>query len=1321
MRYRIQGTCHADTMPRIATELRDFIAHTGSLRLCYLNLHGVAAQTIDVRDEAAAFFAETLLPKIGAAGSFVEQHTPLRTPKAFSRVVTLTPLTATRLPNLTEWSGVWGEVVYGPHHTLVRLRYRAEDANRLADLERQGWRVQRGPVALLAGMGVGKAGMIDPHWWPMQADAEVPSAERASESPAAPSPDTAPLPSPLTMAEIVAGGGAPHWHVGVTPTGQALCVAWRAMTLAIHAGDERQGAVIAALLARALAEGMGGIVVAERATLLPRMLAPFVNRLRIMDMADPWESARIPWRHLPSEALAELVGGTIPSPLPATLSEILRTAGRADAATPVVDALTREPSYDLAGTLDAGGGVVLLYEPGAAASVLAALLILSISAAPLTRPLLICRPAALTIPPRLASRAVQVVNGDVPSATLHLHAIPDGWDVRFPDGNHITLQADLAAPAVAAAGADHAALVGGLQGRGWTDQAAHGDASLVSEVTGGGPAEHDTAASDLIGWPDENEADPPHGDAANVLTVSEVTGGGPAEHDTAASDLIGWPDEAEADPPRRDAADALTLSVGWPDEAEAEADTLTVSEVTRGGPAEHDTAASDLMGWPDEAEADPPYEDAADALALTGGWLDADMETEAEAEADADALTVSEVTRGTWEAPEDAGLRQQDAADVPHDERMSQSEWDEDWPADLTAFDEGMGPQDAPDVPDDERESQDGWEAVRASQDGWDAPEDAPADAGVRHQDAVDRPDDERESRGGWEAVRASQDGWDAPEDTPEDAGLRHQDAADRPDAGTNGDGPTDRTASDGDMWHQDAADRPDAGANVGAWPADLMASDADTDLMALDGDGGHQDAVDRPDADADVGEWPADLMASDAGVDGDGPADGDMWHQDAADRPDDDRASRGGWDAVRASQDGWDAPEDAGVRQQDAADRPDADADGDGPADVMDSDGGVPNQDASEGDTDVSAPSRTWRGGRRRHRAFASLPAVPPLQGADVGTWPADRTASDGGMGHQDAADWPDAGADVGEWPADLMASDEGVGPQDAPDRPIVAGGDRTASDGDGGHQDAADWPDAGADVGAWPADLMASDGDGEPQDASEGDADGDGPADGDRGHQDAADWPDDERVIGDGGDTPEEGDADAGMRHQDAVDRPDDEIADLVAAWHRGESMSTLAAELRRRRPSVSLLDAMHILKGAIHTPSPAHGDMDAVLRGMAGETPTLPAAHDVLHAWHGGGQRRDVVRAVAAAHGMREADVRAIYDHVILPRVIADLNGDAKGVIRVLCDPHADSATVPSLVVTCLSRFLGTPVSRGALRLILPTVRDTLAAWETAGSHP
>jgi len=165
----------------------------------------------------------------------------------------------------------------------------------------------------------------------------------------------------------------------------------------------------------------------------------------------------------------------------------------------------------------------------------------------------------------------------------------------------------------------------------------------------------------------------------------------------------------------------------------------------------------------------------------------------------------------------------------------------------------------------------------------------------------------------------------------------------------------------------------------------------------------------------------------------------------------------------------------------------------------------------------------------------------------------------------------------------------------------------------------------------------------------------------------------------------------------------------------------MSTLAAELRRRRPSASLLDAMHILKGAIHAPSPAHGDMDAMLRGMAGETPTLPAAHDVLHAWHGGGQRREVVRAVAAAHAMREADVRAIYDQVILPRVIADLNGDAEQVIQVLCDPHADSATVPALVVTCLSRFIGTSVSRGALRLILPTVRDTLVAWETAGSHP
>ena len=511
MRYRIRGPLHAD-QTHIASELRGFIAHTGPIRLGYLQIHGVAAQTIEVSDHGAPFFEETVAPKIGATGAFVEQRTALRRPPALTLTATLCPTTATALPNLTAWAGVWAVVVYGPRRTIVRLRCVPDDAERLRALAGQGWRVLRGPAAL--GAWLMPPAPFAPQFWP--APAPPPAAAAAAPAPTPPAAAAAPAPpaaapapaappgmaaTPLTMADVLAAPDAPHLLVGVTLRGQGVRLAWRAMTIAVPEGAPDQ--VIPAMLVRAFTHGMGALVLAERATLPPRALAALGQRLRVIDMADPWESPRIPWRSLPPAELQRLLGSDLPAPLPATLADVLRAVGQPTLATPVVEALTREPAHDLAGTLEAGGGVVLLMEPGPAAAFLGSVLLLHLSLARVTRPLLLCRPATVPLPAALAARAIQIVFGDDPTAAMELRAAAQAWRARFPDGQTLMLHQNLAAAVEERAGADHAALISALQGGGWTPDAAGAEAGLGWPADGEQP---DAAGAEAgLGWPADGE------------------------------------------------------------------------------------------------------------------------------------------------------------------------------------------------------------------------------------------------------------------------------------------------------------------------------------------------------------------------------------------------------------------------------------------------------------------------------------------------------------------------------------------------------------------------------------------------------------------------------------------------------------------------------------------------------------------------------------------------------------------------------------------------------------------------------------------------
>lgn len=185
---------------------------------------------------------------------------------------------------------------------------------------------------------------------------------------------------------------------------------------------------------------------------------------------------------------------------------------------------------------------------------------------------------------------------------------------------------------------------------------------------------------------------------------------------------------------------------------------------------------------------------------------------------------------------------------------------------------------------------------------------------------------------------------------------------------------------------------------------------------------------------------------------------------------------------------------------------------------------------------------------------------------------------------------------------------------------------------------------------------------------------------------------------------------------------------LANLVAAWRGGASLTVLARELRSQQPELSLLEAIQVLKAAIHneemqqaaephvlklSPAAMPDGLVTMMRNLAAAEPAEPVAQEVLRQWREGGQRRLVVRDLMVAHRMREADARALYDRVILPYVIADLNGSADAVVRFLREPEGDpQGELPPVVVNCVARLVGsTRAHIGMIRPLLPGLREAL----------
>lgn len=654
MRYRVRGPLQPDPT-RIAAELRGFIAHTGPIRLGYLQMHSVAAQTIEVADAGAAFFEETVLPKVAAVGALVEQPQPLRQPKELSLQAVLTPTTATSLPSLAPWAGVRGDAVFTARGVRVHLRCLPDDAPRLRELAAQGWTVRVGWRALLPWpMFPWRASpaSVAPQFWPEQAPALAPDLGLIPAS--GPADVTAASSgSAVTADDILASPDEPHLVLGVTLSGQGVRLKRRAMVVAVRDDGMRQEAVVTALMARAAAERMGLLVIAERGQVSPRALAPFRDRVRLLDMADPWESASIPWRSLPAPMLERMVGPLPPTARTDSFGDVLRAAGRGDLASPVVEALTREPGYDLAGTLNAGGGIVLLVEPGPAASLLASLLLLHLSQCAISRPLLVCRPAALTVPPGLRDQAIQVVAGDVPDAAVRLTPAGDRWVAVLPGSEPLTLQANLAAPVTEQTHVDDAALalVAGLQGLGWTGEPATSVPALGNGMALAWPEDlGDTDAEAGSGLPDALTDDPALVVAKLEPAAAEAGSGLPDAQ--AADPALAWPEdltdaaaEASLGLPAAQEADSSLLAaepsseedLGLLDAQEADSGIL-IAEAE----AESDDLAA--LNWPVDLD-EPASEmgsELPDAQEADSGLLAADVEAEPDLPGfDVDAWDVS--------------------------------------------------------------------------------------------------------------------------------------------------------------------------------------------------------------------------------------------------------------------------------------------------------------------------------------------------------------------------------------------------------------------------------------------------------------------------------------------------------------------------------------------------------------------------------------------------------------------------------------------------------------------------------------------------------
>src|SRR6266545_2751837 len=356
---------------------------------------------------------------------------------------------------LDGWDSAFLSVTYRPGRVMGRLMHCVEDSERVAALKLDGWQLIAKPnplqlIANAAGRSWNGVPSIAPVPGGVAAAAQRTAAEREV-------PATIDAPAP-THQEIKAAltESADGFLLGVTPEGNAVRLARRAMTVAVSGPQEARQRAVLALLRRGMQAGMGMIVIVDRALLPTEAVQAWEARVRLLDVQNITDSCAIPWREIAPDLLAQAIGGPSASltALPSRFGAVLDTLGAESLRVPAVLGLATMPGDNLRGALAAGGLVVVPQDGDAASTIVARLLMAYLATPPaIGRGLLVLVDPAIVSPEALRPQAIQVVAGERSDAQLRLGATDSGWKLCGPDGSTVAeLLPDLMAQPTEGAG-----------------------------------------------------------------------------------------------------------------------------------------------------------------------------------------------------------------------------------------------------------------------------------------------------------------------------------------------------------------------------------------------------------------------------------------------------------------------------------------------------------------------------------------------------------------------------------------------------------------------------------------------------------------------------------------------------------------------------------------------------------------------------------------------------------------------------------------------------------------------------------------------------
>ncbi len=262
---------------------------------------------------------------------------------------------------------------------------------------------------------------------------------------------------------VLATDDEPGLLVGVNTLGEAVRLAWRSMTVGVTGPDDHVRTFLRTMLQRGLDWGQRdgcGILAVLPPAYGQLVREPWASRLRILDPSDLHQSISLPLAIIPSQTLTSLFQRygfprSVLVPTDLTLGSVLQQCAP-HLATPGFVGLTAPPGDDLAQTLIANGGIVVLGDTSPDQRLIVDLLWAVVEASRVENTPLIVTHGSVTPPAALAARALvfQLTPAGATNATIRWDG--NRWELLDTQGKRITIiDADLQSAPTNAAAPEH--------------------------------------------------------------------------------------------------------------------------------------------------------------------------------------------------------------------------------------------------------------------------------------------------------------------------------------------------------------------------------------------------------------------------------------------------------------------------------------------------------------------------------------------------------------------------------------------------------------------------------------------------------------------------------------------------------------------------------------------------------------------------------------------------------------------------------------------------------------------------------------------------